>query len=94
MARARPVVAGNIGQVSELLADGETGLLYEPGRIDQLTDALARLVRDPALAERMGEKARSVVLREHSWRRNADRLVTLAAGLGAQATARTVRERS
>jgi glycosyltransferase involved in cell wall biosynthesis len=85
MSMAKPVVAGNIGQVSELLSHDDTGMLYEPGRIDQLAHALARLANDPALCEHVGRRARAFILREHSWERNAERLVALAARLGAQA---------
>jgi glycosyltransferase involved in cell wall biosynthesis len=84
MAMAKPVVAGAIGQVRELLRDGHTGVLFEPGNVDALTHALARLVRDPGLCERIGAEARAYIVGEHSWERNAERLVALAAGLIAE----------
>jgi glycosyltransferase involved in cell wall biosynthesis len=81
MAMAKPVVAGSIGQVRELVRDGDTGLLFEPGSVEQLTRALGRLVEDPPLCERMGAKGRAWILAEHSWMQNAEKLVRLAAGL-------------
>ncbi len=58
-----PVVATDVGGVAECVVDGETGILV-PARDDAtavtaLTAALARLLRDPALRERMGENART-----------------------------------
>jgi glycosyltransferase involved in cell wall biosynthesis len=61
MAAARPVVASDIGGLSEILAPGETGLLVAPGDAVQLTDAIARLLDDPALRARMGRAARERV---------------------------------
>jgi glycosyltransferase involved in cell wall biosynthesis len=49
MASGVPVVATAVGGTPELVTDGETGLLVPPGDEKKLVDALARLVRDPAL---------------------------------------------
>ncbi|MFN8473396.1 MAG: glycosyltransferase family 4 protein [Anaerolineae bacterium] len=58
MISGRPVVASRIGGVTEGVVDGETGLLVPPGDARALRDAIQRLVRDPALRERMGLAAR------------------------------------
>jgi len=83
MAMAIPVVAGRIGQVAELLADGVNGLLHEPGDAGALAAALERLVRDRALRESLGREGRRAVGEEHTWRGNAARIVAIAAALGA-----------
>lgn len=51
----RPVVASTIGDLPEVIKDGETGLLVEPGDVEQLAAALMRVLRDPALAAALGE---------------------------------------
>jgi glycosyltransferase involved in cell wall biosynthesis len=56
----RPVVATRIAGIPEVVTDGETGLLVEPGDVDAMGAALARLVRDPALRERLGSTARAI----------------------------------
>jgi glycosyltransferase involved in cell wall biosynthesis len=81
MAMAKPVVAGEIGQVRDLVEADATGILYEPGNVPALTRALARLVGDPPLCEAMGARARTFVVQEHSWAQNGERLVALASGL-------------
>lgn len=53
-----PVVATDIAGLPEMVRDGETGFLVEPGAVDALRDRLARLVQSPELRRRMGERAR------------------------------------
>jgi glycosyltransferase involved in cell wall biosynthesis len=67
MAAGRAVVAGRIGQMAELIQDGVTGLLVAPGDPAELASALERLVRDPGLRQRLGQRARHSVEREHTW---------------------------
>ena len=63
-ALGKPVVASNIGGLPEMISDGETGLLFEPGSEPGLRETLGRLLRNPGLAEEMGRKARERVERE------------------------------
>jgi glycosyltransferase involved in cell wall biosynthesis len=63
-ALGKPVVASKIGGLPEMVTDGETGLLFDPGSQEGLNEALSRLVKDPGLAEEMGRKARKRVERE------------------------------
>jgi len=54
MARARPVLASAVGGLAEIVIPEQTGLLVPPGDAAALASALERLVRDPALARRLG----------------------------------------
>jgi glycosyltransferase involved in cell wall biosynthesis len=58
MAAGRPVVATAVGAAPELIEDGAHGLLVPPGDAAGLAAAIDRLVRDPALAARLGDAAR------------------------------------
>jgi glycosyltransferase involved in cell wall biosynthesis len=58
MAMGIPVVATTVGGIPELVAHGETGLLYAPGDVAALTGHLRRLLLDPALRARLGREAR------------------------------------
>ncbi len=57
-AAGKPIVASDIGGLSDVVADGETGLLAPAGDREGLGAAMARLLADPELRERMGEAAR------------------------------------
>jgi glycosyltransferase involved in cell wall biosynthesis len=50
-----PVAATRVSAVPEVVADGETGLLVEPGDVEALAAALDTLLADPARARELGE---------------------------------------
>jgi len=56
-ARARPVVASRVGGVPEVVVDGQTGRLVDPGDVKALADAIESLLADPAVGSRMGKAA-------------------------------------
>ena len=58
MAAGKPVVASARGGLLDQVVDGVTGLLIKPGDAVALSQAMARLVADPALRERLGLAAR------------------------------------
>jgi glycosyltransferase involved in cell wall biosynthesis len=62
MAMGRPVVASRIGGLPDIVVDGETGFLVAPGDELALRKAIARLLADPALRERMGARAKQRVV--------------------------------
>jgi glycosyltransferase involved in cell wall biosynthesis len=66
MAVGKPVVGGNVGPAAELVEDGRTGLLCDPGSPDAIAAALIRLLRDPAERRRMGGAARQRALEHFS----------------------------
>lgn len=61
----RPVVATRVGGVPELIEDGVTGRLVDPGQPEALAAAIAEILRDPVLGDRLGRAARDRVHREH-----------------------------
>jgi glycosyltransferase involved in cell wall biosynthesis len=80
MAAGLPVVASSIGQISELIAHGKTGLLCEPDNPRSLADRL-RLLRDtPTLRLTLGVAARAAVVKNHTWL-EVTRRIFMRAGL-------------
>jgi len=65
-AQARPVIATDLGSRRELVVDGKTGLLYEPGNCEQLEAAISFLQSQPSRRAEMGKEGRNLVLRRHS----------------------------
>jgi starch synthase len=73
MACGTPVVASRVGGIPEVVVDGETGWLVEPGDPAALAEALRRALADPERARRMGEAGRRRVEAHFSWDRIAER---------------------
>jgi glycosyltransferase involved in cell wall biosynthesis len=65
--KGKPVVASRIPAVSEVVTDGESGLLVHPGSVEELARALERLLTDPQLAERLGANGRREVATRFNW---------------------------
>lgn len=77
-ALGRPVIGTRIGGIPELIADGETGSLVEPGNAAMLAEALAGLASLPSSARAaMGATGRDWVAREFSPDRYRDRTMVL-----------------
>jgi glycosyltransferase involved in cell wall biosynthesis len=54
MASALPVIATRIGGVPDMVEEGKTALLHEPGDVAGLRQCLVALARDPEATARMG----------------------------------------
>jgi glycosyltransferase involved in cell wall biosynthesis len=72
MAHGRPVVAGDVGGLRDLVVHEETGLLVPPGDVSALRDALRRLLADEGLRRRFGEAGRARVAEHFTWKGFAD----------------------
>lgn len=66
MAYGKPVVASRIGGIPELVVDGETGVLFEPGDAADLQRHVSRLMGDASLRARMGAAGRIRAERQFS----------------------------
>ena len=78
MAAGVPVVGSRIGQVGEVLRNGETGVLCPPGDAGALADALERVMIDAPLRRAISTAAREDVLRNHTWDAVVGRVLSLA----------------
>lgn len=65
MAAGKAVVACRVGGNSELIQDGETGLLVPPNDEEELSTALEFLLSRPALCAEWGARARQEALTSH-----------------------------
>lgn len=79
MAAGLPVAASRVGQVSQLIQHEVNGLLIAPGDAAALAEAIERLRNDAPLRERLGQSARTQVLRDHTWDAVAARITGLVA---------------
>ncbi|MBI2125523.1 glycosyltransferase family 4 protein [Candidatus Woesearchaeota archaeon] len=60
MAAGKPVIASAIGGIKETIAEG-TGILVDPGNVQQLREAIILLMHDQELRKEMGKKGRKIV---------------------------------
>jgi glycosyltransferase involved in cell wall biosynthesis len=77
LAAGVPAVATRISGVPELIRDGETGLLVEPGDALQLADAIERTTADPESAATRVRAGRALVEAEFDLTKNVRQLVEL-----------------
>ena len=54
MAAKLPVISTTVGAIPELIDDGKTGLLIEPGRPGEIAEAVVKLSKDLHLRKEMG----------------------------------------
>lgn len=67
MASGTPAIVTRVGGLPEVVVDGETGFVVEPGDVDALRDRLELLLGDDRLAARMGDNARQHVVERFTW---------------------------
>ncbi|HEX7586798.1 MAG TPA: glycosyltransferase, partial [Anaerolineae bacterium] len=80
MACGTPVVASDVGGLSYIVRDGETGFLVPEGDPRALADCLGQLLHDPALRARLGRRGIEVA-REYAWPRITDQIELLYGSL-------------
>ena len=77
MLAERPVVASAVSSAPEIVADNETGLLVPPNHPTALANAIARLLGDRGLAERLGSAGLARARSEFSVERMARRTLAV-----------------
>lgn len=76
LATGKPVVAAHALALPELVRDGLNGFLVPPGDAEAMAQAMARILRDPELAERMG-RAGLTIAQNHAQEHTFDRYEAL-----------------
>lgn len=79
-----PVIASRIGALADLVRDGETGLLFEPGSAHGLASKMAWALAHPQRMAEMGRRARAQYEAEFSAEVNYRLLMDIYAGVLAE----------
>jgi len=77
MIHSKPVIASRIGGLPEIVEDGVTGLLFEPGNAEDLAEKIRYLWDRPELCKKMGQAGREKALREYSPEKYYERLTAV-----------------
>ncbi|MGI8924115.1 MAG: glycosyltransferase family 4 protein [Fimbriimonadales bacterium] len=67
MAAGLPVVVSAVGELRELIVDGENGFLYPAGDAEALAAILEKLYSEPETRTRVGAAGRRTVQEGHTW---------------------------
>jgi len=66
MAVRKPVVSTRVGSLPEMLDEGRTGYLVEPGDFQAMAERLIELLQNPAKARQMGQAGREKIERYYT----------------------------
>jgi glycosyltransferase involved in cell wall biosynthesis len=72
-----PIVASDIGGITDIVQHEQTGLLVEPGDPQAIALAVNRLINDDVLRQTQARSARELVTRRYSWDVVVDRFDAL-----------------
>jgi phosphatidylinositol alpha-1,6-mannosyltransferase len=75
-----PVIGGRSGGVVDAVLQDETGLLVDGASVDDVAEAIERLLDDSALRSRLGERGRAWTATEFDWDRASRRVRSIAEG--------------
>ena len=64
---AIPVIASDIGGLSEVVVDGETGYLIPPRNEEAIAEKIIKLIEEPELRKNLGANGRKFVLDNYDW---------------------------
>ena len=76
MASGKAVVASDVGQIGEVIEDGQNGRLFDPDIKEDLTNKVIQLAKNPDLCKKLGENAHKMVLRKYTWKGHAKKMET------------------
>ena len=74
----KPVVATDVGGVSEMMDDGKTGFLINEGDYRGLIEKLTILLNDKTKAQQMGKEGRKFIIDNFSWEKIAHNFLEIA----------------
>ena len=71
MAMKKAVLVSSVDALAEMVRDGETGVIFEKGNIEDLAKRIADLIADPEQRSNLGETGRHWVEKERTWNASA-----------------------
>ena len=79
MAAGCAVVASRVGQLEDIIEHEVDGLLFDPNDLNQMVEAIKRLIEDVAYRISLGQTARLKILDQYTWEKNAQKVCSIVA---------------
>lgn len=75
--QSKPVIASNLGALSEIVKDQKTGLLFKAGDTNDLSQKINHLLDNPSLISEMGLNAKNLVEQNYSSEQHYQKLINV-----------------
>jgi glycosyltransferase involved in cell wall biosynthesis len=72
---SKPVIASEVGGIPDVVVHGVTGVLVEPGNVEELAEKIVFFIQNPKSAIGMGRNARKFADTELSWETIANKTI-------------------
>ena len=76
-----PIVVSNFPGLREIVKTCNSGILVDPTDSEEISTEIIRLLKDPLLCSRLGEKGRAAVLDKYNWENEEQKLITIYSNL-------------
>jgi len=63
----KAVIASKLPALEEIIQHENTGLLYQPDDLENLTRSIEKCIEDPELREQLGKNAHEWVMKNRTW---------------------------
>jgi glycosyltransferase involved in cell wall biosynthesis len=80
MGAGKPVVAPRLSPMEDVIRSGENGVLFKQKDKGELSAILDILIGDNKMRDRIGRSARDTVLQNHTWTKNAEKVLRIYKG--------------
>lgn len=80
-AMKKAIIVSSVRALTEMIVDGETGLVFEKGNVQDLANKLEILISDKNLRTKLGENGRIWVEKERTWDLTTKKLVKIIEGV-------------
>ena len=77
MACNKPVIGSKTGGIPEIIVEGENGLLFDIGDVEQLSERINLLYQDRNVCRNLGVDGRMIVEKKYTWEKVADTYLKL-----------------
>lgn len=77
MACSKPVIGSMTGGIPEVIQDGNNGLLFDVGSVEQLSEKISLLYQNSDLCKKLGIEGRAILEQNYTWENVADTYLEL-----------------